>query len=154
MKKVVNSALKLVVILSLILLPVCCSQNSSNSSNYGGDPDDNNRIKVKLINAESVDDGTDCYFRIFENGDDPDTDNEIEIMRASINGERASNTSKEYYPDGEKYDIWVVVDHNDNADDDDPEADGGDRYNAAAYNVAIDGDETITIDYNDLAIEP
>lgn len=144
MKKKVSNVLKFLFLLLLML--VNCSQNSSSEN------DDDGKIKVNLINAETVNNGTECFFSIFEDGTDTNTDSAIEIMHTIIINGKTSSTSVNTYPEGEKYDIWIIVDNNGNADDDDPHPGGGDAYNDIAYNVTIDGDETITVDYNDLII--
>jgi hypothetical protein len=142
MKKSVFIIFNLFAVLLIIMISGC-DQNTSVEKDDG-------KIQVSLVNAGAVADGTDCFISIFHDGDNMSSDKEIEIMRTTVKDGATTVTSSYNFPDDKNYDVLIVIDNNNTADDDNPHPDGGDKYNNSAYNVKINGRTKLKIDYNDL----
>lgn len=154
MNNQIKCFLKIIFIILFALALYGCTESSSSNNKGDDNKDDGNdgRITVNIINGNLSAEGKTCYIGIFKPGTDHTVDPPEEKLIGTIVGGNASCTSAIKYKEENNYEIWLFIDIDNNADPDNPAPNGSDATNVSAYNVSINGNTTVTVDYNDLDI--
>ncbi len=154
MKKNLHSFLKLFIVLLFFIALIGCQQQVTDDNNDNNDTEENGKITVNLINASAAN-GKNFIIVICSDEDDPAVDPHLDEGAVLIASGTASYTTATVFTGGLIYDVWVNVD----LDDSYTGAPGtgapnnGDRHNAPGIDVSINGNKTVTIDYNTLLIK-
>lgn len=156
MKKKLQFSLKFFIMLLFFIALIGCQQQVAEDKDEAKEKDkteENGTITVNLINASAAN-GKNFFIVICNNGDDPAVDPHLEEGIVLIASGVASYTTATVFTGGLIYDVWVNVDLDSSYTGDPGTAapNEGDRHNSPGIDVSINGNMTVTIDYNTLDV--
>ncbi len=139
MNRSIINILTLLPVFIFILFLTGCPETAEEESKDG-------KVTVNFINFDPAN-GLKAYIGLYTPDMDHTVTPPIELLSTIITDGTATARTKKAYKESKKFNIWFFIDINGNADPDDPLPDGPDFSHDTPFNVKINGDKTVTIDF-------